>query len=136
MRANEDLPVAGTSRAIDLIERLKRRHGPLAFLHAGGTCDGVEPLCLTRDELLPGAGDLHLGEVAGSPIYVDRTKYDGWGRPAFVIDVAPGPASGLFLAGLEEEHFVTRPPDALQGFLRWVDARLLNGSNGSSPSES
>ena len=99
--------VTATVEAIALIEDLKELHGPVAFFHPGGTCEGAEAVCLTRAELLPNPDDIRLGVVAGAPVYVDDRQYERWGRPEIVIDVAEGPAKGASLEGLEERHFVT-----------------------------
>jgi uncharacterized protein (DUF779 family) len=99
--------VTATPEAVELIEALKELHGPLAFFHPGGDCEGTEAFCLTRAELLPNPEDIRLGEVAGAPVYVEGRQYERWGRPQVVIDVAEGGASGLRLSGLDERHFVT-----------------------------
>jgi uncharacterized protein (DUF779 family) len=65
-------------------------------------------MCLGASELAPGPGDVRLGDIGGAPFYVDREQYERWRRPAFVIDVAPGPAESFSLEGLEGVHFVTR----------------------------
>jgi uncharacterized protein len=100
--------ITGTPDAIELIEALKELHGPVAFFHPGGACEGTETVCLTRAELLPDPDDVRLGEVAGAPAYVNDRQYERWGRPELVIDVADGPAGGIRLEGLGERHFVTR----------------------------
>jgi uncharacterized protein (DUF779 family) len=42
------------------------------------------------------------------PVYIDAEQDDRWNRPQFVLDVAPGPASGFSLEGLDGIHFFTR----------------------------
>lgn len=100
--------VTATAEAIELIEDLSRAHGPLAFACIGPSCDAGHLRCLTRAELLPDADDLRVGEIGGAPVYVDATRYELWGYPEFVVDIAPGPAAGIRLGGLEDHHFVTR----------------------------
>ena len=100
--------VTATDAATEAIERLRGEHGPLAFFQSGGCCDGSLPICLKDGELPPGAGDELLGEVAGSPFYVDCDQHARWGRPSFVLDVSPAPAEGFSLS-LPDAHFVTRP---------------------------
>jgi uncharacterized protein (DUF779 family) len=102
--------VTATPEALELIERLKEKHGPVAFFQSGGCCDGTAPMCLTKGELLPSPGDLRLGEIGGSAFYVDAEQYERWKRPEFVIDVAPGAAGSFSLEGLDDVHFVTRSP--------------------------
>ena len=121
--------VSGTPEAVELIEQLKERHGPVAFFHAGASCEGTEPHCLTRAELLPNPEDIRVGELAGAPVYVDGARYERWGRPEFVIDAAEGRASGLCLAGLEGRHFVTRSVGPPRRFHRWATGRSTSGAH-------
>jgi uncharacterized protein (DUF779 family) len=104
--------VAATPEALEVIERLGEKHGPLAFFQSGGCCDGSAAMCLTRGELLETDSDLKLGEIGGYPFYVDREQYERWGEPEFVIDVAQGEAGGFSLEGPEGVHFVSRAPAA------------------------
>jgi uncharacterized protein len=104
--------VKATPEALELIEQLRRKHGDLAFLHAGDPSEGCAATCLTKGELLPGPNDMKLGEIGASPFYVDEMQYERWGRPALLIDIAPGAAGGFSLEGLEDVHFVTRTPGA------------------------
>ena len=118
--------VTGTPEAIELIEALKERHGAVAFFHSGGSCEGTEPHCLTRGELLPDPDDIRVGEIGGAPVYIDGARYDRWGHPELVIDVAYGRASGICLDGLEERHFVTRSAQPPRRFRRLADPRRVS----------
>lgn len=102
--------VTATPAALELIERLQRKHGPVALFQSGGCCDGSAPMCLSQADLPPGSNDLKLGEIGDSPFYVDRDQYRRWNSPHFMIDVAPGEAGGFSLEGLEDVHFVSRSP--------------------------
>lgn len=99
--------VTATPAALETIGRLQAAHGPLAFFQSGGCCDGSSPICLKDGELPLAAGDLLLGHAGAAPFYIDADQYERWGAPAFVIDVAPGPAEGFSLS-LADRHFVTR----------------------------
>jgi uncharacterized protein (DUF779 family) len=101
--------LTGTPQAIEMLQRLTAERGPLAIFQSGGCCDGTSPICLLEGELPPGGNDLLLGELGSTPFYVDREQYDRWGRPAFLIDVGPGPAQGFSLS-LPDSHLVTRTP--------------------------
>ena len=100
--------VTATTEALEIIERLRRAHGPLAFFQSGGCCDGTVPMCLRRGELPPGPRDVLLGELDGQPFYIDGEQDERWGRPAFLIDVAPGAAESFSLEALVDVHFCTR----------------------------
>jgi uncharacterized protein (DUF779 family) len=105
--------VKATPEALELIERLREKHGDLAFFQSEDCCEGSAAMCLTKGELLPSPNDTKLGEIGGSPFYVDEEQYERWGRPTFVIDVAPGAAGNFSLKGLEDVHFVTRSPEGV-----------------------
>jgi uncharacterized protein len=102
--------VAATRAALEVISRLEVAHGPLTFFQSGGCCDGTSPICLTADDLPPSPNDLRLGEIGGAPFYIDSEQYERWGKPSFLIDVAPGAAEGFSLEGLVGVHFVSRSP--------------------------
>ncbi len=98
-----------TPEAVEVIERLRDKHGELAFFQAG--CgDGSSPTCMTRGEFLETDADLKLGAIAGAPFLVDKEQYERWNEPEFVLDVAPGAATSLSLEGGEDVHFVARIP--------------------------
>jgi uncharacterized protein len=100
--------IVATDEALDAIESLTVKHGGLMLFQPGDCADGSSPVCLREGELLIGPNDHLLGTVGGMPVYIDaeqdkRSKY-----PRFVLDVAPGPASGFSLEGLYGIHFITR----------------------------
>ncbi|MFN8160940.1 MAG: DUF779 domain-containing protein [Solirubrobacterales bacterium] len=101
--------VSATAEALKVIERLKDRHGPVAFLQCGGGGEDTGATCLTRAELIPRDGDLKLGAVCGAPVFVDREEYRRLGEPALLIDVAPGAPGTFSLEEPEDVHFVSRP---------------------------
>jgi uncharacterized protein len=103
-----DGAVGATPAALAQLTRLERRYGPLMLFQSGGCCDGSSPLCLPRGELHVGAHDLLLGEVAGTPFYIDAEQYERWNRPSFLVDLSTGAPDNLSLEGLDDVHFVTR----------------------------
>ena len=58
--------VVATKAALELIELLKNRHGPVLFHQSGGCCDNSAANCYLPGELTIGAGDEYLGEI-GAP---------------------------------------------------------------------
>jgi uncharacterized protein len=100
--------VTATTEALEIVERLRRKHGPLAFFQSGGCCDGSAPICLCESDMPPGPGDVKLGAIGGAPFYIDSEQYQRWNAPRFLIDVSAGAAEGFSLEGLEGVHFLTR----------------------------
>lgn len=101
--------VTVTPAALEMIERLRDKHGELAFFQPDGG-DGNSPMCMTKGELLETDADLKLGAVAGAPFLIDKARYERWNEPEFVLDVAPGAATSLSLEGAEDVHFIVRSP--------------------------
>jgi hypothetical protein len=103
------MSVTATPAALEAIARLQGDHGPLMLFQSGGCCDGSSPICLRDGELPLAPSDVLLGEIGGARLYIDGEQYERWHRPAFVIDMAPGPAEGFSLS-LPDLHFVARTP--------------------------
>jgi uncharacterized protein len=104
--------VQATPAAVETIERLREKHGSIVFHQSGGCCDGSAAMCLGAEELPPGPNDVELGRIGGVPFLIDADQYERWGRPEFLIDVAPGGSDSFSLEGPLGVHFVTRTPGA------------------------
>jgi uncharacterized protein (DUF779 family) len=100
--------VTATPQALEAIERLTARHGPIVIHQSGGCCDGSSPICLPEAELPAGPADVLLGHVGGTPVFIDREQDKRWGVPDIRIDLSPGAAMGFSLEGVDDVHFVTR----------------------------
>ncbi len=100
--------VSATPAVLGLLERLAVRYGTLVIHQSGGCCDGSSPLCLPAGELPPAPGDVLLGIVGETPVYVDGEQDRRWQEPDLLIDVAPGAAMGFSLEGVEGLHLVGR----------------------------
>ena len=50
--------VVATDDALQLIEKLKKRHGPIMFHQSGGCCDGSSPMCYPDGDLIIGSQDI------------------------------------------------------------------------------
>jgi len=100
--------VLATDAALELIDRLKAKHGPLMFHQSGGCCDGSSPMCYPDGELLVGDGDVRLGEIGGCPFYMSAAQYEYWKHTQLTIDVVPGRGGMFSLEGPEGLRFLTR----------------------------
>ncbi len=104
MPADGEARVSATPPVLELLERLATRYGPLVIHQSGGCCDGSSPICLPAGELPPGADDVLLGVVGGTPVYVDRDQDNRWQNPLLTIDLSSGPAMGFSLESVEGVH--------------------------------
>jgi uncharacterized protein (DUF779 family) len=100
--------VLATDEALQLIERLRAQHGPLMFHQSGGCCDGSAPMCYPAGEFKVGGNDVKLGEVAGTPVYMDADQFNYWKHTQLTIDVVPGRGAGFSLEAPEGLRFLTR----------------------------
>ena len=100
--------VIATAAALELIERLKERHGPLFFHQSGGCCDNSAANCYLPGEITIGAQDVHLGDIGGCPFYIGRAQYRYWKHTQLIIDVIDGFGGTFSLEGPEGKAFHTR----------------------------
>ena len=100
--------VIATDAALELIELLKERHGPILFHQSGGCCDGSSPMCYEQGDLLLGNQDVLLGEIGGSPFYMHKNQFDYWKHTQLIIDVVDGRGGMFSLEGVEGKRFLTR----------------------------
>jgi uncharacterized protein (DUF779 family) len=73
--------VLATPKALQLIELLKQKHGPLMFHQSGGCCDGSAPMCYAAGEFRVGGNDVKLGQIGGCDVYMDADQFDYWSTP-------------------------------------------------------
>ncbi len=104
--AEAEARVSATPPVLELLERLAARYGALVIHQSGGCCEGSSPICLPADELPPAPSDVLLGTIGETPVFIDGDQDRRWGEPAFVIDVAAGPAIGFSLEGALGMHLV------------------------------
>ena len=100
--------VTATPQALELIEVLKRKHGPVFFHQSGGCCDNSAANCYLPGELTIGAGDVYLGDIGDSPFYISATQYETWKHTQLIIDVIEGHGGTFSLEGPEGKAFHTR----------------------------
>jgi uncharacterized protein (DUF779 family) len=105
---NDVTRVSATDAALQLIERLQAKHGPLLFHQSGGCCDGSSPMCYPRGEFLLGPSDVKLGEIGGVPFYMSASQFEYWQHTHLIIDVVPGRGGMFSLEGPEGLRFLTR----------------------------
>lgn len=100
--------VIATAAALDLIEDLKRKHGPVMFHQSGGCCDNSAANCYLPGEITIGSGDVLLGAIGGCPFYISRSQYEYWKHTQLIIDVIDGHGGTFSLEGPEGKAFHTR----------------------------
>jgi uncharacterized protein (DUF779 family) len=100
--------VIATPAAVDLIEKLRAKHGPVLFHQSGGCCDGSSPMCYSEGEFIVGDRDVRLGEIAGAPFYISAPQFEYWKHTQLVIDVVEGRGGMFSLENGEGVRFLVR----------------------------
>ncbi|TDQ66885.1 hypothetical protein ATL17_0891 [Maritalea mobilis] len=100
--------VTATAEALELIEEIKRDHGPIMFHQSGGCCDGSSPMCYAQGDLMISDNDVLLGEIGGAPFYIGGDQYEAWKHTNLIIDVVPGRGGMFSLDNGREKRFLTR----------------------------
>lgn len=100
--------VCATDAALEFIEKLKAKHGPLLFHQSGGCCDGSSPMCYQQGEFMIGDSDVLLGEIGDCPFYIGKAQYEYWKHTQLIIDIVPGRGGMFSLEGPEGMRFLTR----------------------------
>ena len=78
--------VSATPSALALLDRIKAEHGKVSIHHQGGYANGSDAMCLPFKELRIGKGDILLGVVQGTPVFVFGRGARDWDERQFVLD--------------------------------------------------
>ena len=100
--------VTATPAAVDLIETLRREHGPVLFHQSGGCCDGSAPMCYPVSDFIVGDRDVHLGTIGGAEVFISRSQFEYWQHTQLIIDVVPGRGGMFSLENGRNVRFLTR----------------------------
>ncbi len=100
--------VVTTPAAIELIDKLRAKHGPLMFHQSGGCCDGSSPMCYPRGEFLTGDSDVLLATIEDTPFYMSASQFEYWKHTQLILDVVPGRGGMFSLENGEGVRFLIR----------------------------
>ena len=106
--ATPPLQVTATAPALQLIDTLRSRHGPVLFHQSGGCCDGSSPMCYPQGDFRIGDRDVLLGQIGGAPFYISASQYETWKHTDLIIDVVAGRGGMFSLDNGREKRFLTR----------------------------
>ncbi len=100
--------VLATQAALELIDRMREKHGPVMFHQSGGCCDGSSPMCYPVGDFYLGASDVRLGEIGGAEFFMSASQFEYWKHTQLIIDVVPGRGGMFSLENPEGVRFLTR----------------------------
>ena len=122
--------VSITPEATAVLRQLEAQHGPLLFHQSGGCCDGSAPMCYPRAEFRVGQRDVHLGDVAGTPVYIGALQFEAWRHTQLLIDVVPGRGAGFSLEAPLGMRFLTRSRVFDAAEQAWLDGCVVRRGDG------
>jgi uncharacterized protein (DUF779 family) len=103
--------ITATPAAREAISALRAARGAaVMFVQSGGCCAGSTPMCFPIGEFVLGDVDVLLGDIDGSPFYIDRRLDEAWHQDVFLLDVDEGEPEGFSLPAGDNLHFVTLSP--------------------------
>jgi uncharacterized protein (DUF779 family) len=94
--------------ALELIDRLRNKHGPLMFHQSGGCSYGSAPMCHLDHEFPLGENDVCLGEIGGCPVYMEADRLETYREGQLTVDVAAGQGSAFSMETPEGFRFLPR----------------------------
>ena len=100
--------VIATIPALQLIERLRTKHGALLFHQSGGCCDGSSPMCYPVGDFIVGDRDVKLGVIGGADFFISAPQFDYWKHTQLIIHVVPGRGGMFSLENGEGVRFLVR----------------------------
>ncbi len=100
--------VTATPSALQMIDELRQRHGPILFFQSGGCCDGSSPMCYAIGEFNISDTDVYLGNLNGAPFYMGLEQFAYWEHTQLIIDVVAGNGGMFSLDNGTGRRFLTR----------------------------
>ncbi|MEE9439812.1 MAG: DUF779 domain-containing protein [Saprospiraceae bacterium] len=90
--------VAITDKAIELLDKVKEKHGSdLIFHQSGGCCDGSAPMIFEAGDMYLDDSDILLGQLEGVKYYMNIDQFEYWKHTHLTIDATVGRGSSFSL---------------------------------------
>ncbi len=102
------LRVTATPAALELIGRLRAKHGDILFHQSGGCCDGSSPMCFPVGDYMLAPDDVRLGEIGGAGFHMSPSQFEYWKHTQLIIDAVPGMGGMFSLENGSGLRFLTR----------------------------
>lgn len=114
--------VTATPEARQLLDEIISRHGEVLIHQSGGCCDGSSPMCFPRGEFRIGQGDVLLGELGDTPVYIGGLQFAAWKHTQLLLDAVAGRGGMFSLDNGTERRFLVRSRIFSQEELDALDA--------------
>lgn len=99
--------IVATDSALALLASLREEYGPLLlFLSGGGNNNTL--LCYALGEFYAGSAEVYLGNLMGTPFYVEHEQFEFWKHAQLTIDAVEGTGATESLDWGTGKRFLTR----------------------------
>src|SRR5690606_4254637 len=100
--------VTATFESLELLEIIRKAHGPLVIHQSGGCCDGSQPMCFPKDEFRMGTQDVRVGVIEGTEYWMHLEQFEYWQHCQLTLDVVIGRGSSFSLEIPYGKRFMIR----------------------------
>ena len=97
-----------TPRAIEVVEKLKAKHGHILLEQSFGCCDGTTPMCYPADGHYISSQLEIIGYVADVPYYMDKKQIKYMQHMQHTLDVMDAQGASFSLESTEGIGFIIR----------------------------
>jgi uncharacterized protein (DUF779 family) len=108
MKDNLITRIVATDSAVALLVTLREKFGPLLFFLPGGGNDGSALWCYEFGEFYAGSTEVYLGNLMGTPLYVEQGQFEYWKQVQLIIDAVNGTGATDSLDSGTGQRFLTR----------------------------
>jgi len=100
------MKLTATEKAIQVVEMLKTKHGPIIFEQTSGCCDGTVPLCIKAEGHYISSQLAIVGYIAEVPYYIEKRQLSYLEHYTLEMDVIEGQGSSFSLESTEGYSFI------------------------------
>ncbi|MER2000901.1 MAG: DUF779 domain-containing protein [Lysinibacillus sp.] len=97
--------ITATPEAIEVIEKLKAKHGNLLFEQSYGCCEGTTPMCYPADGHYISSQLELIGTIVNVPYYMDKKQLKYMAHMQQTLDVSQGNGASFSLESSEGLSF-------------------------------
>ena len=100
------MKITATEKAIQVVEMLQLKHGPIIFEQTSGCCDGTVPLCIKAEGHYISSQLVVVGYIAEVPYYIEKRQFPYLEHMQMEMDVIEGQGASFSLESTEGYGFI------------------------------
>ncbi len=125
--------IMATDSALSLLASLREKHGPLMLFQPGGSDGDNALLCYAFGDERFTNMETYLGNINGTPFYLEQIHFEYWKRNQLIIDAVSGNGATDSLESGSGMSFLTRTRTLSDEECSWLEeAEIANSHHGRS----